>query len=189
MGVSLAVVNGNPAIASACGNNHLEYVRATTSTGDSLSDWGDIVAIDSDVGSLRSSLAVVAGNPAIAYCGWTGPESYALMYVRSTTGTGNSQSDWSQRVMVDDSAQYVGGYVSLVFVYDSPAIAYEDNSAYLLKYAQAGSSTGANPADWNRLEELDNCNGVMAPSMAIVNGNPAISYVSGRDLMYAYYVP
>jgi hypothetical protein len=186
---SLAVVDGNPAISFRdYDNNGLKYVRSTTSTGSSSSDWSNIVTVDTANWVYDTSLAVVDGNPAISY------ESYDeiagesdLKYARSTSSTGASASDWTQIVTVD-SAGDAGAHTSLAVVDGCPAISYRDNGNASLKYARATTSTGASASDWTQIVTVDSSGNVGDyTSLAIVNGNPAISYWdSGNwDLKFA----
>ncbi len=60
-----------------------------------------------------------------------------------------------------------------------------------IKYAAATSSTGADPADWSHLETVidEGVGSTAGFTMAIVNGNPAISFRQSIPLKYAYYQP
>lgn len=166
----------------------LKYARATTNTGDNSADWSQIAELDTDVVPSNTSLAVIDGNPAIGYCKWTGFDPRALMYIRSTTSTGNNAADWSQQVTVDDTSEDVGHPASLAFVSGCPAIAYRDYTNDALKYVRATSSTGASPDDWTELETLHSGSHTGAgTTMELVSGNPAIAYRSGNSLKYAYY--
>ena len=131
---------------------------------------------------------MIDGNPAIAYCGWTGPDTYALKYIRSITNTGENETDWTQRVTIDESSELTGLDASLAVIYGSPAIAYRDNTNDVLRFAKANTSTGAGLGDWDHVETVhdDPVTG-SGSSLELVSGNPAICYRSFRKLMYAYY--
>jgi PKD repeat protein len=183
---SLAVVDGCPAISYHDGTHqYLKYARATTSTGDSASDWTQIVTVDSDgmVGAY-TSLAVVDGCPAISYLDGTNGD---LKYARATTSTGESASHWTQIVTVD-SADSVGYYTSLAVVDGCPAISYRDATNHALKYARATTSAGGSASDWTQIVTVDSSDWVgYHTSLAVVDGCPAISYRddTNNDLKYA----
>jgi len=179
---SLEVVNGNPAISySDSTNANLKYVRADDPNGTS---WGTPVTVDSagDVGS-STSLAVVNGNPAISYSDWGNND---LKYVRANDPGGSS---WGTPVTVD-SAGDVGSSTSLAVVNGSPAISYlgwveHQIPSGQLKYVRASDAYGLS---WGNPVIIDEPNPGGATSLAVVNGNAAISYCDAwyGDLKYAY---
>ena len=195
--LSLCEVNGNPAISVYGGPTvgdafRLAYVRSTTASGSSSSDWQ--VVHPTTVGNgfgFTSSLAVINGNPAIAYQG----PSDDTCYIRSTTPTGMVGADWGAPVIIDGAAWTSGQYLSLADAGGNPAIAYYDQepvgSSLHLKYARAKTATGQLAADWTGAGstkiEIDAASGFF-PCMTQVNGNPAIAYWShvSDDLKYAY---
>lgn len=194
-GVSLAVVNGNPAISRLCGTppTDLAYVRSTTSTGENVADWTQKVLIFIDAASwLATSLSVVDGNPAISFGGTT-DAGYGLKYVRSTTGTGADLADWSQLVTIDESVSNVGELSVLAVLNGRPVIGYCDGTNAVLKIVRATSSNGASSDDWQPPQQVHSTTvslGEAMVAMAIVNGNPAFSFRAPEgDLTYAYYVP
>jgi len=182
---SLAVVAGNPAISYH--NNpdfnvkNLRYARSTTSTGENSGDWSQKVEIDTggEVG-LYTSLAVVDGNPAIAYADLTDKQ---LKYARSTTETGADQADWSQIVVVDTGEAGLG-YMSLAVVDGNPAISYWDHKTDDLKYARSLTATGADAGDWLQQaivhSETEPSSADNYTSLLVVDGKPAIAYPSGE---------
>jgi len=181
--VSLATVDGCPAISYFEFNGDLKYARATTSTGSSPGDWVNITVDDGAMMGFFTSLAVVDGCPAISY--YQGPASYDLRYARATTSTGSFPGDWVKITV--DSGGYVGYDTSLAVVDGCPAISYYEATNDDLKYARATTSTGSSPGDWVKLT-LDSGGEVGSyTSLAIVNGNPAISYwdKTNWDLKYA----
>lgn len=184
---SLASVDGCPAISYYDGtNNHLKYARATTSTGASSADWMQVITADSSTGvGSYTSLAVVAGNPAIAYADDT---NHHLKYARATTSTGASTGDWTQIVTVDSSS-YVGWYASLAVVDGCPAISYFDDNNDDIKYARATTGTGANAGDWTQIVTVDGASAAVGweSMLAVIAGCPAICYYDGTndDLKYA----
>jgi hypothetical protein len=184
---SLAVVNGNPAISYLdVSGFDLKYVRATTANGTLVGDWGTPVTLDSTgfVG-LYTSLVVVNGNPAISYRDNTNGD---LKYVRATTTSGTT---WGTPVTLD-SIGAVGLYTSLAVVNGNPAISYYDSTNRDLKYVRAATASGTLVGDWGTPVSLDTAiSSGEYTSLAVVNGNPAISYYdsTNRDLKWAVIIP
>lgn len=171
---SLAVVNGNPAITyyDADGQN-LKYVRATNADGTA---WGTQVVIDSagDVGWF-TSLAVVNGRPAVCYYDKTNGR---VKYARASDTTGAA---WAAPVVVDNVGTGLGTRMSMQVVSGKPAIAYFDQAAGDLRYARANDTDGA-AGQWGTPVVIDAAGSVgVAPSLAIVDGNPAISYFDSTN--------
>jgi hypothetical protein len=174
--VSLAEVNGNPAISyDDWSGRDLMYVRATSPDGSS---WGTPVTVDSvgDVG-LDCRMVVVNGNPAISYYDST---NGCLKYVRATDADGSS---WGTPVVVWGGGS-TGTHSSLAVVNGSPAVAFHDSGYDALWYAQA---TDINGASWGMPVTADGTIGVgWYTSIAFVNFAPAIAYYDHNleNLMY-----
>jgi PKD repeat protein len=164
----LTVVNGYPAIAYFdYGNWDLKYVRASDEDGIT---WGTplTIAAYSQVGG-HPSLVVVNGNPAISYYDYTRD---VLMYVRATDANGDS---WGSRLTVD-RGPHVGLWNSMAIVDGKPAISYYDYlwNVFDLKYVRANDADGSS---WGTPMRVDRPGNVgRSTYLAIVNGNPAISY-------------
>ncbi|MDA0246480.1 MAG: hypothetical protein OT477_23990 [Chloroflexi bacterium] len=163
---SMTTVNGNPAIAYFLGapDNDLMYVRATDATGTA---WGTPVAVQTTgtVGRF-TQLLVVNGNPAIAYRNSSGS---GLSYIRATDANGTT---WGTPVAIGGA--FVAS-VSMAIVDGRPAIAYHDNFTSL-NYVRANDADGTT---WGTPVVLDSStpNGTgLNASLAVINGNPAISY-------------
>jgi hypothetical protein len=172
---SLAVVAGRPAIAyEDAWNYDLKYIRALNDTGRYPYDWQQPAVVDANgwVG-FDPCLAVIDGNPAISYYDLSKAD---LKYARSTTATGQSNGDWSQKTTVDSDG-IVGASSTLAVVEGHPAISYLDWTESYLKYTRSTSSTGADTADWpapvivDDTGELGDCR-----SLAVVAGRPALTY-------------
>jgi hypothetical protein len=188
---SLAVVAGNPAISYYNATNQaLKYIRAINTTGDLATDWGASLTLDpailgsADVGQY-TSLAVVAGNPAISYHDAT---TGALKYIRAINTTGSS---WNPPIAIDFAG--TGQYTSLVVVSGNPAISYYDASNGALKYIRANNTTGNIATDWGVPLYLDpefsligSANVGQYTSLAVVDGNPAISYYGDTNTNLKY---
>jgi hypothetical protein len=70
----------------------------------------------------------------------------------------------------------------------NPAISYFDSTGSVLKYAYSSTPAAADPGDWTSIT-VDSVGAVgNYSSLAVVNGNPAISYydATNGDLKYAY---
>ncbi len=175
---SLAIVNGNPAVAySYEGNFPLQSLRFIRATDTSGSAWSAPIAIDTPGYSLRQdvSLAIVNGNPAVSYYG-----DPVLKYVCATNASGTA---WGAPIIVDTS-WYAGLGNSLVVVNGNPAISYFDNANFDIKFVRATNASGT---AWGTPIAIDSVAVVSSgSSLAVVNGNPAISYhdYTNDDMKY-----
>ncbi len=176
---SLAVIAGYPAISySSDYCRELRYIRATDALGSS---WGVPITVYSTAifGNLgaHSSLNVINGYPAISCC----DENGRLMFVRAGDAQG---ATWNNPVRPDiDSA---GWHSSLCIVNGHPAISYYDIRSLNedLKYVRALDPDGVT---WDTPLILDSVgNTGVGTSLAVIDGNPAVSYYdeSNCELMY-----
>lgn len=145
-----------------------------------------VTTVDASVGeeAQRSALAVVDGAPALAY---VDAHDHQLRYVRALSDIGIYRGDWDEVFSVDADC-WAGSYPALAVVDGHPAIAYEDAYNYDLKYIRAQTTTGAEFYDWQSPIVVDSSGWVgVDPSLALVDGNPAISYydLSKANLKYA----
>ena len=139
--------------------------------------FGSITPDSAGAVGQYTSLAVVKGNPAIAYYDQTNGD---LKYVRANNANGSS---WGTPVTVD-SGGVVGSLPSLGVVNGRPAISYYDSSNSDLKYVRASDSSGSG---WGTPVTVDSGGSVGSySSLAVVSGNPAISYydLGSQDLKY-----
>jgi len=158
---SLGVVNGYPAIAFCQSKpKELWYVRAIDADG---SDWGTPQKIDDMYADYYSlSLAVVNGNPAIAYEG----SDYELQYVRASDPDGES---WGSPIAADSDN---GRWMSMTIINGNPAIAYEcDRTLRYVRALDADGTAWENPVTVAVTPDLG-----YYISLAVVNGHPAIAY-------------
>lgn len=164
---SLLVVNGNPAIAyfSPDAGGGLKYVRASNNNGTA---WGAPVVVDPPPAGYATSMALVNGRPAISYTDGAAQRQY---YIRANDVNGAA---WGARVSVDPPTLVIN-FSSLAVVNGRPAICYEAAITTNLQYVRAVDVNGNN---WSAPVVLDNMGGGWSsmPSMAVVNGNPAVSY-------------
>ncbi len=169
--LSMALVNGNPAIAyydETSGD--LKYCRALSTNGGT---WGAPVVAHVGGASLVGkfpSLAVVNGRPAVAYHDDTADD---LKYVRANDING---ATWAPALTVA-SVGNVGQYAQLKVVNGRPAIAYFDATTNSLQFVRAADADGASWGSPVTVDQGASTNTVGEyPSLEIVNGFPAIAY-------------
>jgi len=178
---SLAIINGNPAIAfwNFDTGGGLKYVRATDSTGSS---WGSVEDVDltSNNYGTGCSLLQVDGQPAISYT-HQGAGNNAVLYYNRYNG-----ASWVRTAIIGGSGQGIGFTTTLKFVNGNPAIAYRDDSG--IKFIRSNNSTGSS---WPGSEvTVASLSTAMNSSMEIVGGDVAIAYY-GRSIgsqYFTYYV-
>lgn len=171
---SLKLIGERPAAAYQNALTHeLFFVRAKDEGGAA---WNDPVKVASGVAG-QISLAEVAGNPTIAYIGYSG-----LICVRASDSAGAA---WSTPAVVNDSAQ-LGDYCSLENVNGRAGIAYQGNLERALFFSRA---LYAEAQDWAEPLQLDQtmlssktCGSKC--SLAIIDGNPGVSYARETSLYF-----
>jgi hypothetical protein len=177
--VSLALVNGNPAMSYYGNSADLMFVRAGNASGSS---WGAPIPVDTvgDVGQFSSLAALPSGNPAMAYYDRTNQN---LKFVRATDANGSA---WSTPLTVNSSPRDVGQFASLKAISVFPAISYYDATNGDLFYVQANDADGAS---WPSPILVDGAGDVgrfctMAQGMS---GPPVICYsdYTNGDLKFA----
>lgn len=171
---SLAVVNGNPAIAFYDAGD-LKYARANSVDGTSWHPSGittvDAGASGANVGRY-ASLAVINGRPAISFYDQTNQN---LNYSRASDANG---AVWGPRRIVEATGQ-VGLYTSMMAVNGLQAISYYDLTNGNLKYI---TGTEADGLAWNTPIIVDSTDNVgLYTSLAFINGFPAIGYVDATN--------
>lgn len=161
---SAAIVNGAPALCAAGTPACIQYLRADPYG----TYWSAPLKLFLDEGGQDyMRLAVVNGNPAIAYHSNTG----AVRFVRATDVDGTA---WGAAVNVVTSGSDSFSYLSFAVVNGNPAIAYFEYPAWDLKYVRA---TDANGTAWSAPVAVDTVGNVgRTCSLTVVNGQPAISY-------------
>jgi hypothetical protein len=182
---SLAVVNGYPAISYVdYTNQYLMYVRATDASG---SAWGTPVLIDTTNIRAQTKLLVVDGRPAIAYFD---SNKDHLKFVRASDADGTA---WNDPIPVDESGN-ADWYLSMAIVNGKPAISYQDVTNQILMYVQSVDKQGSS---WDvpvTVLASDTDDSLGSISMAVVDGNPAVTYYlyddhgDGTFSEYAKYV-
>jgi hypothetical protein len=168
--LSMAVVNGNPAIAyydETSGD--LKYCRSLTTNG---AIWGAPVVAHVGGANLVGkfpSLTIVNGRPAVAYYDDTADD---LKYVRAADANGTT---WGAPITVASTGT-IGLYAQLNVANGRPAIAYYNSSSNRLEFVRAGNVDGT---AWGLPVAIDGSSTNVAGeycSMEIVGGNPAIAY-------------
>lgn len=178
----LTMVNGYPAILYInTANDEMMFVRATDSAGNS---WGTPVVVASNQSYVNDrELAVVNGRPAISYAVETG-----LYYTRAADANGDS---WNAPVNLD-SIQLAGCAPNLLIVNGKPAIAYESRSGVgtELKYTRSEDVNGDSWSLPQIIAASQPWTVNMLPSMTVINGNPAVSYLDGPSIsdLNIYYI-
>lgn len=166
---SLSVVDGNPAIAYVHGTDGIKFVRASSTDGSTWSTSPVTVAAVSTLGSQFLDLAVVNGNPAIAY--WDDPD---LKFVRASDADGTS---WGAPVTVASGA---GIGLSLAIVDGNPALSYHSDDGGV-DYARATDPDGAT---WGGAVTVDPAGGLRTV-LAVVGGQPAVGYLDDGELRFS----
>jgi hypothetical protein len=187
--ISLAEVAGSPAIAfsSFNGGAKLDYARANNTTGTPATAWTDAGSsfLTLDTGCQCASLAVINGNPAVAYQRTAADDLY---YALASTNSGGALADWA---LVDaDSTGSAGQNPALALVGGMPAIIHGDDTNSQLQLTHATTASGASQSDWPDSTVVD-ANGSTGyyDSLCDVNGYAAVAYyVDAPDYKLRYAV-
>jgi len=176
---SLAIVNGLPAIAYFDEQDNVRYVRADDALGTS---WGASIGMDNSQSQPRGqgiSLAIIAGNPAIAYQNNTNTN---IRYIRATDANG---ATWPTNGATIGTSGTTDVHLDLVEVSGLPALAYHRQQSNDLYYERGGN------VDWNGGTAIEVVvasagNTGQYAQLMVVNGRPAISYldVTNTDLKF-----
>jgi len=201
---SLKQVDGLPAIAFQAVYDGAEYtkkkamyVRATDATGTT---WGTPVVLDDpqweqEASGVEIDLEIVDGNPAVCFArhewvssGWR----YGLYFKRAADTLG---ADWSAATADVDSPSdgSRGTHCDLAVAGGNPAISYFDTRDQTLYYTGASAADGS---AWNTPVLLDDNSTVTSAyssgeygSMCIVDGNPAVAYLTRvSDISAGYHL-
>jgi hypothetical protein len=130
---SLALINGNPAIATlASTNGELWFARCTLDNGGTgVSDW-DFAQIDSGVGT-GLALAQISNHPAVAAWKPDSPDNFQH-YAEAADADG-ADGNWTRHQLVDDIGPSAGGACSLALVDNWPVMCYQDTASHKLRIA------------------------------------------------------
>ncbi|MBN1268255.1 MAG: hypothetical protein JXB04_01590 [Kiritimatiellae bacterium] len=171
---SLVVINNNPAVAFTDEDSHLLFRRATDPLGIS---WADAVTVYTNDDAFYPSLALVNGNPAIAFSSGAGSDA-VLCYVRALNAIGSA---WGDVVELSTNHATLGcdNVCSLAVVAGYPAIAFQPSGDMADPDLQYVRATDVNGTNWGAIAAIADGgmnNDVFSPVLRIVNGNPAIAY-------------
>ncbi len=180
---SMALINGNPAVAfrRSGPTANLRYMRSTTQTGASASDWSSSISIASgDVAIYGTSLAQVGARICVAYQYSDG----SLRMVRDD-GAGNFGGPGSGNIVVDNTTADTGRWPSLKVVGGNPAIGYTDMTSGNAMYVRSSANDGATGTWTNKITVFDGTI-VAYTDMQLINGNPALTFCdnSGQVLKF-----
>lgn len=136
-----------------------------------------VVNLSNNISFTNPAIAIVNGNPAIAYR----TSSTSITYVRANDANGET---WGTPISIAIGS-VIPNYLSLAVVNGKPAIAYLDNTNNDLKYIQASDSTGST---WSNPSITLDSIGVVGffASLKVVNGFPAISYYDNTNNRLKY---
>jgi hypothetical protein len=178
--VSLAEVDGKPAIAlSAFSANDLYYYSSATAQG-AAADWSSPTTLLSEGVYAEPISLLSAGNrPMIAYIEIGSNDLRAAV---SATTLGALPADWSTVLIGSDGFNATD--CMLASVDGRPAVVYTD----LDRARLAASSTpeGDESTDWDDLDDITDST-TMGPDCAIaeIGGFPAVVYRHFDDIVYA----
>jgi PKD repeat protein len=181
-GCSLAVVGSEPNAVPAIAYHDetvecLRFVRASDPTGTAAWNAPQQLTDDPLDEGMDPSLAVISGNPAIAYFNWG--ES-RVEYIRATNETG---SEWTQDpVLITDLHC---SDPSLCEVAGRPTVAYQPNSFdiyYQIADDQYGTAWSTLPRDIDGGGDDH-----WEPSLAVIGGIPGVAYIR-RDSSERFYL-
>ena len=181
--ISLAAVNGRPAVAYF--DYHVGLRYAVSRTQDGLQQPWDLVTIDSQVYCYSVSLAVVNGRPAIAYAA-SDPEGwFAARYAISNSADG--LGPWTKRFVDIQGTEYPD--VSLAVVGDRPAIAhawshtYYDSGTKLL-LCQTPDGLG----EWTKLDINNSAwtEDILSAIVTSIGGVPAVGYCDQNSSTFSF---
>ncbi|MEZ5339823.1 MAG: PKD domain-containing protein [bacterium] len=175
---NMEIVDGNPAVAAyATTAKQLVYKRATNALGTA---WGTLKTVDATAQSgVFPDMLIVDGNPAIAYLD---DAADRLVFIRATDSTG---AGWGSRNLLWD-ATVTNSPVETALVNGNPAIIFIDPDQQL-SYIRAIDPLGS---AWSYPEVLDRYDNAQFPSLTLINGSPAVSYLRGTiELGFTNYLP
>ncbi len=172
LGAAMVVLaNGRPAIAAERQGGGLIFLRNAVNDGSGA--WTESTVTTTTVGTL--SLALVAGNPAIAFSvNVFQTNLWRVQYIRNSTADGAGA--WNA---IGDTTVETGisTAFSLADVAGLPAVAVGG------RFARGGSVNGTAP--WTQFAVMT-FNGNNFASLRIIDGNPAVSvYSQAGDLYYS----
>ncbi|MEZ5338112.1 MAG: PKD domain-containing protein [bacterium] len=178
---SLTELGGLPALAycSELDENTDTIGLSTAATANGI-PWKDNTELMDVKAVTDVCMAVISGKPAIAYGSRSGIDG--IYYIASQDETGSS---WLEPVFLplsepDSSLKYLQNLFLL-----------EMDGRALLVDAQMGMWMAADPQglNWSERIAFPLPDAGTLNDVCIVNGNPALAYISNKHLFYAVYLP
>ncbi len=174
----LLEVNGRPAI-SYQRSQRLGFVRASDADGGS---WpaGQFLDNTTTTAAFGTDMLVLAGKPVIAYERLT-----SIYYIRAQDAGGTA---WDAPVLAVDRGSKLLMFPDMEIVDGRPAIAFQDNnSLFDLYYVLADDASGI---QWPMPVLVDTGSDAAGfyPTLALVNGNPAIAHIGATSQYELRYV-
>jgi len=118
------------------------------------------------------------GNLYLAVIAWGGDVPIVHKLVLTT------DDGWV--IVTVDSADNVGGFTSMALIDGRPAISYHDYTHGHLKYASSSTITGSDAGDWSAVTVDSSPDVGTYTSLALVEGQPAISYYDATNEALRY---
>ncbi len=191
--VSLAEVQGRPAIAFVSSADHLEYVRSKTSDGLGAADWDDRIVIEENdtVNEHFDSprLVNIRGKPFVSYLRNPGQ----VLAVSSTADGGGKLADWSKPDVI--SRWQDGDWVEhSTFLHDGNPVHFHmhDESASgndKLFLVLADTFPTEEGWEYRRLARESYSLASAFPSGTEINSLPAVAYRNSSKLIYSFTDP
>jgi uncharacterized delta-60 repeat protein len=168
----IKIVDGNPAICYGDATG-IQFRRAADVGGFV---WESPVGIQSAEFAYEPVMTVVEDHPAVVYTGTGG-----LWYQRAADASGKA---WGPMVKVATISRLSRPhYISMQVVNGRPSVSYVDDLRGNLMFVRALDATGS---AWGAPVRTDASGSARSPSLAVVNGGPAIGYYTfgSFDLKY-----
>jgi Secretion system C-terminal sorting domain len=168
----IELVNGNPATA---GGSTGGYIRSDNAIGTT---WGTAKIIrNSGYSGINPNVKLLNGLPSISYHGAIDVNNVGKNCIKFIQAN-SAGTAWSNPIVVTPTITNTSPYYvsTLNMANGKPAICFMKNGENGLKYTQAANTAGTT---WNNIVTLDpNLIGDFSPNFEIVNGKPAVSYIS-----------
>ncbi|OPX23272.1 MAG: hypothetical protein B1H03_02105 [Planctomycetales bacterium 4484_113] len=180
---SMIIADGKPAILHTWWGGTI-FVRALDTLGES---WGEPMDITQQKMGVRSSMALIGGNPAVAI-EIGGELPHELVFRRALNADGSQWDDVVTVVSLEAGGVVgTGGRICLAEINGRPAIAYSHTPGticYFVKYVVAKNAEGT---EWNEPITVDPATDVSdGITLAQVAGRPAMAYGNrvAEELIY-----
>jgi PKD repeat protein len=174
---SLALINGKPGVSFPGGlSNTLHF--AYSSESDGSGGWSSVeVSPDFVSSDSATSLAQINGRPAISY---ENGATNTMHFAYSSEPDGSS--GWNRLEVTPDFVFDL--HPSLAQVNGRPGIAYVDVVGNALRFAYSDLADGS--SGWHVSSPLcpEFASGDSIPSLALINGRPAVSHISGGNRLH-----